>query len=136
MKKIKITLVLFLLTCITSLVNIKADSYLGFAGVTLPAGQGIFTSTAVNKKTMSEQYISKTGAIDKLSGDERAIGARIQGVSTYVTVPKGSYAKLDSGDTGLGLSTVAHKLQLRANKWTVSSVSFSGIWYLDDYLMQ
>ncbi len=136
MKKVKFIVVLFLLTCITSLANIKADSYLGFTGITIPSLQGIYTSTAVNKKTMSDQYISKTGAIDKLSGDERAIGARIQGATTsYVTVPKDSYAKLGSGSTGLGLSPVAHKLEMRANKWTVSSISFSGIWILDDYLL-
>lgn len=136
MKKIKIVVVLLLLTCITSLANIKADSYLGFCDITIPAVQGIYTSPAVNKKTISDQYISKSGAIDKLSGDERAIGARIQGATTsYVTVPRDSYAKLGSGSTGLGLSPVAHKLEMRANKWTVSSISFSGIWILDDYLL-
>ena len=136
MKRIKIVAVLFLLTCITSLANIKADSYLGFTGVTIPAMNGIYTSSAVNKTTMSEQYIMKTGATDKLSGDERAIGARIMGATTsYVTVTKDSYAKLDSGTTGLGLTPVAHQLEMRANKWTVSSVSFSGIWILDDYLL-
>ena len=136
MNKIKIIFFLFLITCVTSLSNIKASPSFAFSQITVPAMQGIYTSDAQTKQTISDQYIMKTGATDKLSGDERAIGARLSGVSnTYVTVPKNSYAQLDSGTTGLGQSPVSHQLQLRATKWTVSAVYFSGIWILDDYIL-
>jgi F0F1-type ATP synthase assembly protein I len=135
MKKIKCLVFIFTLTLITSVFNIKADSYLGFASITIPSMSGVYTSPTVRKTTFSEQYIMKIGAIDKLSGDERAIGARLKNISnTYVLTTKNAYTKLKS-QSSLGLIPAEYQLQLKANKWTLSAIYFSGTWVLDDYLI-
>lgn len=136
MKKLKIVVSLFLFTCILSLNNIKADSYLNFASITVPSMQGIYTSSSVYKTSLSNQYIKKIAAIDKLSGDERTIGARLKDVTTYYAkTVKGSYVQLFNNNSGLGQTTGSYKLQLKAEKWTATSSAFSGSWILDDFLL-
>ena len=135
MKKYKIVGVLFALTCILSLKNIKADSYLGFTNITIPSMQGVYTSSSITKTTWSNQYAQKISAIDNMSGDDRAIGARINGIgASYVTLSQGQYVQLQNTTVG-GYNAGTYQLQLRANKWTVSSASFAGTWILDDYLL-
>lgn len=136
MKKIKFVLCVFVITCISSALNIKADSYLGFAGITIPAAYGTYTTDYVNKTTESNQYIKKIAAIDSASGDERTIEARLQGVTTkYVRTEKGKYVQLFSDNAGLGQTAGKYKLTLKAETWLLTTSKFSGSWVLDDYLL-
>lgn len=136
MKQIKIVAALFLVTCVTSLMNVKADSYLAFANITLKAYNKVYTTSSTKKTTISDQYVNYTSAYDNFSGDERVVQARLSGVtSSWKDLVKKTNTKLLSGTSSIGTSKGSFQLQLRAKKWTASSVSFSGVWYLDDYLL-
>lgn len=136
MNKIKIVVGLFIFTCILSLNNVNAASYLGFANITVPSMQGLYTSRGIEKTTISNQYVNKIAARDKLSNDDRAIGARLQDITTeYMLLETGKNIKLLNDNAGLGQVPGTYKLTLKAQKWTISEVSFSGTWYLDDYLI-
>ena len=136
MNKIKMVGFIFLFTLILSIANVKADSYLGLVGVTIPRLHGVYTSPSVEKTTISNQYVKKIGAVDNLSGDDRAMGARLKNVTTYyASLVTGQYTQLFNDNAGLGQTTGNYQLQLRATKSTVSTVSFSGTWILDDYLI-
>lgn len=133
MKKVKILLVFFIVTCIMSVLNVNATSFKALASIEIPAMQVQYTTDYYEKTVWSSQYASKTGALDKLSGDERAIVARIAQEDLYwVSLPKGQVVEL------YGASTQAagtYKLALRADKLTVSGIYFSGMWYLDNTLL-
>lgn len=134
MKKIKIIITLFILTCILSLSNIKADSYLGFAGIKVPAAQGTYVSSEAKKITISDQYVRSNGAIDVLSGDDRGVAAKIHNVSQRsVTLSVGNYVKLDAN--GIGQAPATYQLEFRATRWTATAATLSAMWILDDYLM-
>lgn len=136
MNKVKIVIGVFILTCVLSVMNVKADSYLGLVGVKVPAMLDTYTTGNVKKTTISNQYIKKIGATDVLSGDEREIGARLQEVTTYyVTTEKGKYVQLFNDNAGLGATPGNYKLTLRAGSWRATAASFSGNWVLDDYLL-
>lgn len=129
MKYLKGSFFLFLATAILSVVGVNAATYRNFVGVNIPNMQRPYTSSASNKTSWSEQSAYKVGAIDSMSGDERAIQARTNGngsISSYVTLPKGS-EKTIPGNTVPG----SYALQLRAETWLPTSASFSGHWYLD-----
>ena len=135
MKKFKIVAAIFALTCILSLNNIKADSYLGFAGITLPAAQGTYVSSKATKTTLSNQYVKSYGAIDVLSGDDRGVGARLYNLGTSrVTLSVGNYVQLQNNGS-LGQIQGDYQLEFRATRWTVTSATLSAMWILDDYLM-
>ncbi len=135
MKKFKIVAAIFALTCILSLNNIKADSYLGFAGITLPAAQGTYVSSNATKTTLSNQYVKSYGAIDVLSGDDRGVGARLHNLGTSrVTLSVGNYVQLQNNGS-LGQIQGDYQLEFRATRWTVTSATLSAMWILDDYLM-
>lgn len=137
MKKIKIVIGIFALSCILSLTNVKASSFFGFNSITVPGMQGTYTTKdSVEKTTYSDQYVRKAGATDKLSGDDRNVGAKLTDVTTYyVETVKDKYVKLFNNNSGLGSIPGNYKLTLRAGTWTVSSIYFSGTWVLDDYLI-
>ena len=134
LSKLKTVVGLFLFTCILSMYNVKADSFISFIDIKIPSAQVVYTSDPVTKTTISEQYVKKNGAIDSLSGDERAIGARLKNITTYyVETEKNKYVQLFSTNSSLGANPGVYELQLKANKWTVTSVSFTGSWALDAY---
>ena len=81
MKKMKLVFLVFVVTCILSIMNVKA-SYLVISGITIPRFSGIYTSDEAVKDTFSNQYMKKIGAVDKNSGDGRAIEAQIRGTLT------------------------------------------------------
>lgn len=136
MKKFKFVAALFVITCILSLSNIKADSYLGLSGIAIPAMQGTYTSANATKTTYSNQYVKSFGAVDNLSGDDRGIGARIYGIGTsYVTLSVGNYVQMQNNNSGVGSIPSSYQLQLRATKWTVTSATLTAMWVLDDYLL-
>lgn len=134
MKKFKIVALIFALTCILSLNNIKADSYLGFAGISVPAAQGTYVSSNAKKTTLSDQYVKSGGAIDVLSGDDRGIASRIHNIgASRVNLVVNQYVKLDHN--GIAQAPSTYQLEFRATRWTVTSATLSAMWILDDYLM-
>ena len=131
MKKVKIILGLFVLTCIMSAAHVNAES-LGFTGVTVPGWQGVYTSPTMYKQSHGRQTIEKYSALDSFSSDERAIGARLKGVtSNYVTTVKNAEVDLPGTNPGAGMLDGNYQLQLRANKLLATSASFNGYWKLD-----
>lgn len=136
MKKIKILLGVFIISCVFCATGVKATSFKSWASLEIPRLQGIYTSDAYQKTVFSDQYAKKDYATDKLSGDERAIQARLQNITTsWTDLPKGSIETLDVGSTNLGQAPGTYKLQLRAKKSTLSEAWFGGHWYLDDTLI-
>ena len=134
MKKFKIIAVLFTLTCILSLNNIKADGYIGLMGVKIPAFQGTYESSSQKKTTYSYQYVYSLGAIDNLSGDDRGIEARPYNIGVkYEPVPQRVLTKLKAASSsGLGAIPGDYKLQMKATRWLASSATVSLTWYLDE----
>lgn len=136
MKIVKTIAILFALTCVTSLMNVKADGSYAFLAVTIPAAQGNYTSPSVTKTTWSNQYVKSTGATDNVSGDGRAVKARLKNISnSYTTLTKNSYVQLYAGDTGLGTAPNSYQLQVASVNWFLTAASWSGNWILDDYLL-
>lgn len=125
---------IFALTCILSLNHIKADSYLGFAGISVPSAQGTYVSSSARKTTLSDQYVKSSGAIDVLLGDDRGIASRIHNIgASRVNLVVNKYIKLDPN--GIAQAPATYQLEFRATKWTVTSETLSAMWILDDYLM-
>lgn len=136
MKKIKILLGVFIISCIFCATGVKATSFKSWVSLTIPALSKTYTSDAYQKTVFSDQYAKKDYATDKLSGDERAIQARLQNITTsWTDLPKGSIIKLNAGSTNLGQAPGTYKLQLRAKLSTVTEAYFGGHWYLDDTLI-
>ena len=133
MGKFKIIAVLFAITCVLSLNNIKADSSLGFNNITIPSAQGVYESSSVKKVTTSTQYVKGFGAYDTMSGDGRALLARISGTSTYYDVIDDQYVNIDP--LRLSNNPGTYKLQVKAKRWTVSTAKANLYWILDDYLI-
>lgn len=133
MKKIGIVATLFAITCVLSLGNIKADSYLGFAGIKLPMLSGNYTSDYVTKVTDSIQKVKSFGAVDDLSGDDRAVSAKIANISTpYTDLKVGSYVDLNYvNSSGEGWYHGNYKIQFKCKKSTLSTATLSAMWVLD-----
>lgn len=130
MKYVKGSLLLLAVTTVLSMAGVNASTYRSFTGVSIPAFSGIYTSESASKAAWGKQSAYKVGAIDKLSGDERAMQARTNGggnISGYVTLPKGSETTITGNNTVPG----SYSLQLRASTSLISGASFSGHWYLD-----
>lgn len=136
MKKFKILFITFIASCIFCAIGANADSHKAWVTLDLGAFKEIYTSGSYSKTVLSNQYAKKDYATDKLSGDERAVEARLQNITTgWTTLPKGQITQLNMGSTNLGQSTGTYKLQLRLQKSTISGARFGGIWYLDDTLI-
>lgn len=135
MKKFKVVFSVFVVTCILSIMNVKAG-YLVISGVTIPSFSGIYTSEEAIKDTVSGQYLKKIGAVDKISGDGRAILAQIQGV------PYGFTQLADSGFTTMPISNGGYggvpgpyRMLLKSKKWLATEAYFTGNWVLDENLL-
>lgn len=131
MKKIKLLLGAFIISCVLSVSGVSAK-YLSFVGVKLPAWSGVYTSSKVTKSTNGYQYIKTSGATDLLSGDGRAISARVYGAGTsYVGATTGKWIKLQDNNQYTTVAGIDYQIQLKATKSTLSKVSYNGIWDLD-----
>lgn len=136
MKKFKILFITFIASCIFCAIGANADSYKAWVTLDLGAFKQIYTSGSVSKTVWGNQYAKKNYATDKLSGDERAVEARLQNITSgWTTLPKGQITQLNTGSTNLGQSTGTYNFQLRLQKSTVSGALFGGTWYLDDTLI-
>ncbi|MCM1370969.1 MAG: hypothetical protein NC181_03665 [Clostridium sp.] len=131
MKYLKGTLVAFVATFIFSLVYVSAGNTLTFIDITIPGFQGTYTSEQRDKTdNINMQYIEKYDAIDDLSGDNRAVNARVRGMlagmqnSSWVATVADTKVALGDNSKTLG----SWKMELKANKWLVSSASFWGMW--------
>lgn len=133
MKKFGIVATLFAITCVLSLENIKADSYLGFSGIKLPAFSGNYTSSKTKKTTDSIQKVKSFGAVDNLSGDDRAVEAKLANIATtYVDLKTGSYVDLKYvTSSGEGWYNGNYQIQFRCKKSTLSTSTLSAMWVLD-----
>lgn len=81
MKYLKITLALFVGSLCLSLSGVQATQYIQLSNVDIPWFKGIFTSKQVDKGDWTyNQKVKKISAVDKLSGDGRAIEGRIIGL--------------------------------------------------------
>lgn len=130
MEKIKIVVSLFAISFIFSVTGVNA-AYHSFIGITIPSMSGTYTSDSVYKNTISNQTVKKNGAKDNLSGDERAIQSRLNGIgASYIDVAT-SYRTL-ANNGSLGQIPGDYKIEFKAKKWTASSVTFSGSWILDN----
>ena len=135
MKIIKFVSFLLVATCITSFMNVKADGYLSILSVTLPSWSGNYLSSSATKTTISDQYVKSAGAVDNLSGDGRAVEARVYGINTYTTLVKNSNVKLYAGNTHLAQGTGSHRLEVRSVKSLLTTATWSGTWIIYDYLL-
>ncbi len=133
MKKIGFVATLFAITCVLSLGNIKADYYLGFAGIKLPAFSGTYKSSQAKKTTYDVQKVDSYGAIDNLSGDDRAVQANLYNIGTsYVDLKTGQYVKLNYvSSSGLGYAPGTYQILFRCKKSTVTAATLSAMWVLD-----
>lgn len=135
MKKIKVVLIVFLITCVSSLMNVKAG-YLVMSSITIPSFKGYFTSDEAVKETYSNQYMKKIGAVDKLSGDGRAILGCISGVSGgFTDLVDNEFTILENSPSGYGQIPATYRLLLQSKKWLVTEAYFTGNWVLDENIL-
>ena len=136
MNKFKIIAILFAITSILSLTNIKAvRNYEGLANITIPAKSGAYVSDSVSKLYDGSQYATNFGAIDQLSSDHRALEGRIYGANLkYVNLKEDTEVELACGSAsneyGCMPSSI-NKLQVKATKWTLTTATAYIMWVID-----
>ena len=131
MNKIKIILGVFALSILVSAFSVNASSYLTFLDITIPRLSKTYTSEEKSKDIENLQYIETDAAIDDLSGDSRAILAKVTGTDWIE-------ANGDSGYHTWGTSSQkkgTYNLYLKAKKSTLSTASYWGTWYIDGRLI-
>lgn len=135
MKIVKYILVVLTLTSVLAIGGVQATSYISFVGIDLPSMSRTYTSSEETKTKVSYQYAKKIGAIDNVTGAERAVDVRtISDVSysLWIRIPKGS---IETWGQDLNMYENDYQLQLKLATWSFSGASFSGTWYLDDLLV-
>lgn len=133
MKKVKILMAAFVVSCVVSAMGVNAAQTVGLTNITVPALVGTYSTGYHSKTQDGHQYAKKTSAIDSLSGDERAVKARLAGVDNdflWVTLPKGTKTQIHSGYSQLGDYTGSFSLQLRHVKVLATTSTFNGTWWL------
>ncbi len=132
MKYLKITLSVFIATFIFAVYNAAAQT-LTLINVTIPALKGTYMTSQQDKYNTNTQYIEKTECTDDLTGDGRAIIAKVHGMfagmvdSSWVNTPKNQNVSFGSNSQSIG----GWKLYLQSNKNLITTASFWGIWTID-----
>lgn len=129
MKYLKITVTIFVFTICFAFCNAHAEEFgvTGYVGINL---KNLSQSTTIDKKdksTYSYQSAKKNSAIDSLSGDERAVQAKVTN-SSWIDLPKGQTVSWKEALTYYS-GTYTHYVKLK--KSTLSTASYYGWWYWD-----
>ena len=133
-RNLKILVAVFLLTAIFATSNVNAATPRYWIGVTLPMLSGTETSNQASYKDITgPQYNHNSVAMDNLSGDDRAISVRTLGDqnSEWISSPIGLTVTWDSTKAKGNMNTGDYRLQVKATKSTLSTVYYTGTWYLD-----
>ncbi len=133
MKYFKSVFVLFLIVTTLSAFDVRADFYTG--RITIPNRNQIWYSGPVKKglPKVETQTIMSTMSYDNLSGDERAVKARLQGTifglgqTAWENTIIGVHVPFESKSQALGMWC----LELYATKWLLTSSTFNGHWHLE-----
>lgn len=135
MKK-KFKFLLLAIFGLTTVLNVSAVSKAYWSNVTLPRLSGVVTGDKSWEKTIAgPQHFKTTTARDNLSGDVRAISVSTLGLSkssAWISAPLNSIVTWSENQSGGNNSVGNYYLQVKATKSTLSTVNFSGTWYLDD----
>ena len=135
MKKAKILLGVFALSVLASFSSVNAAHYRAFVNLKLGNLSGVYISSPQTKDVESFQYVNTSGATDNLSGDTRAISARTRSNSNTYTSWTSANVKQWATWGAANKSTGSYYLELKATKSTLSTVTYNGIWYIDDTLL-
>ena len=129
MKYLKGTMIAFVVGLILSS-SANALS-LTFSNITIPAFKGTYTSDErVKSNTTNEQTLHTINATDRISGDGRAINARVKGMlsgmstTSWKSAPKGKVISFGSSSREIG----SWKLQLQSNKNLPTKAGYWGTW--------
>ena len=132
MKYWKITLTAFIATFIFAVYNANAQT-LSLVDITIPSFKGTYMTSQQDKWDTNTQYIKKTECTDDLSGDGRAILAKVHGMfagmsdSSWVTATKNQNVSFGSNSQTIG----GWKLYLQSNKNLITTASFWGVWTIN-----
>lgn len=132
MKYLKITVSLFAVTLVLSLVGVSAETY-NINNIKIPIFSGVYTTAEKAKMNFNNQYVKKTKAVDDWSGDGRAISAKVHGKLTgmydtaWTSIPQNKNVMLDNNSTVPG----SWELKLRSDKSLASTATFSGVWTIE-----
>lgn len=135
MKIIRNILAVFTLSVILGVAGVNAlGEHISFVGFTLKNLSGTKDTEVVQKTKEGLQYMYTSNAIDKLSGDQRAVSVQTVGkeYSNFIATPKGSYVSWGNADSK---KKGGFYLKIKATKSTLSTVSYNGTWFLDDALI-
>lgn len=135
MKNIKTILAVFTLSVILGVAGVSAlGERLSFVGFNLKNFSGVSTSAVYNKTKQSLQYMNTIGAVDNITGGDRAVSVQTVGssYSSWISAPKGQYVSWQDASTkNIG----GYYLNIKATKSTLSTVTYNGTWFLDDSLV-
>lgn len=135
MKYLKITVILFALTCVFASYNVSAGNVYNINNITIPALKGIWTSSQQVKYDSSViQTATKISCTDDWSSDGRVILARAMqmlsgGYTTtdWLELPPKQAVSLGTESKKIG----NYKLLLQSNKSLLSTATFTGTWVID-----
>ena len=131
MKQIKLLMALFAVSCVMSSLNVKAANQ-NLKNISIPGLYGKYQTGYYTKSEDSPQYAKKDSAKDTLSGNERAIMAKVTTGSTKaVEIPKGKKVELDKGTGLVELKGNVFQLELTHKSPYVTGSTFNGTWYLN-----
>lgn len=137
MKSLKGILAALVISILFGLSGVAAKGEsLTLAEITLPKKSGVYTSDRTKNKTEKGlQHIRTASAVDKWSGDGRAVLAQVvgpKGEAEWMLSPKGQLVSWTSSNSKV---VGSYYLKLKARKSTLSTVSYSGTWYLDNAIV-
>lgn len=136
MKLLKFFLVLTVMSFVFSTICVFAQTQVSWNPLEIKALSEVYTSGIYSKNTSYCTAIYKTSAKDKLTGDDRAINAKISceagagwsDGNTKVNIPTKSWYSWGSGANDCYAMSV--KMNLWANSSTLSKANFYGVWNL------
>lgn len=135
MKYLKITLGIFVVTLLFSLVSANAmEGFRSVSGIKLPTFGGTVEASTATKTEDNVQTYRSTGTIDNLTSADVNVKVKTkengQDMSSYLTLGR-SQAAHWNGEHDANFTKGTYTLVLRREKSAVTTASHSGSWFLD-----
>lgn len=136
MKKIKILLILFVISCVLPILNAAAyvDGYFGLLTVSIPKSKDdwYYSGFGHNKTQDSPQYYNNGGTIDTLGGEIAIQGRTWDGSlnSYWLNLVVDKYSTWGENNTNVFKGT--YGIDLRRKSSGLFASKHSGIWYLNE----
>ena len=126
MKLIKIISIIFIISIVFSISSAKADNYVGFNNITIPAIGGSYKSTQYRKYNQTKQIIETTSMTTSMKARTQAMLGQVE-YSSYINLINGGSQTWGSENIDLN----EYKLHIKCTSTNILNESYWGIWKYD-----